>query len=188
MEWLKYALLFLIAGPFLVEFVGYFWHRWVEHHELLGKKIAFRHYKHHEIEYPVAKLRTNTYNNANSWTWYAVGLVTSAVLFIVAPWNYALAFMLGAWVYAWGVVLNMHTAFHIKGHLLWKFKWFQKLVKLHDVHHYDNYNYGICLFFMDKIFGTYKEDFPVDENGARIKVNVFKTYAHHRTHKGTTRS
>ena len=33
---------------------------------------------------------------------------------------------------------------------------------------------------MDKIFGTYREDFPVDENDNRVKLNVFITYPHHR--------
>ena len=180
MEWLKYTLLFFIAAPITVEFVGYFWHRWVEHREVLGKGVAFRHYKHHETEYPVNKLRTNKYHNANSWTWYAVGLVTSVLAFTFAPWQYALSFGLGAWIYAWGIVLNMHTAFHVNGHRLWKYKWFQKLVKLHDIHHYDNVNYGICFFFMDRLFGTYRDTFPIDENGKRLKLNLFMTYPHHR--------
>ena len=72
MEWLIYALLFFVAGPFVVEFVGYIWHRWREHKGLIGKVVAVRHYKHHEVEYPVNRLRTHEYRNANSWTWYAV--------------------------------------------------------------------------------------------------------------------
>jgi sterol desaturase/sphingolipid hydroxylase (fatty acid hydroxylase superfamily) len=179
MEWLIYALLFFLAGPFVVELVGYFWHRWVEHRELLGKTVAFRHYKHHETEYPVNRLRTNEYRNANSWTWYVVGISASIIAPLVAPIEYAIPFALGAWVYAWGIVLNMHTAFHVNGHFLWKYKWFQKLVKLHDIHHYDNVNYGICLFFMDRLFGTYTEDFPTDKNGDRVKYNMFVTYQYH---------
>jgi len=118
MEWLIYALLFFVAGPFVVEFVGYIWHRWIEHKGLFGKVVAFRHYKHHEVEYPVNRLRTNEYRNANSWTWYAVGLIVSVLAVIFVPWQYALSFGAGAWIYAWGIVLNMHTAFHVKGHFL----------------------------------------------------------------------
>ena len=187
MEWLKYGFLFFIAGPLLVEFVGYFWHRWVEHKGMLGKEVAFRHYKHHEVEYPVNRLRTNTYRNANSWTWYAIGLVTSVLAFTFAPWQYALSFGAGAWLYAWGIVLNMHTAFHVKGHFLWKYKWFRKLVKLHDIHHFDNKNYGICFFFMDRLFGTYTDVFPVDEKGARVKHRMFVSYLYDRDEVGEIR-
>ena len=66
MEWLKYAGLFLLAAPFTVEFIGYFWHRWVEHRELLGKGVSFRHFKHHEVQYPVNKLRTGGHTTAQT--------------------------------------------------------------------------------------------------------------------------
>ena len=185
MEWLKYAALFLLAGPLLVEFVGYFWHRWVEHREVLGKKVSFRHYKHHELQYPVNSLRTDgPYESADSWTWYVVGAASTIISFIIMPPFYAGAFTLGAWVYAHYIVARMHSAFHIKGHFLWKFKWFRKLVTLHDIHHFDNVNYGICFFFMDRIFGTYRNTFPVDGDGNRIKLNVFMTYPHHRNLEG----
>lgn len=187
MQWLLYLGLFFIAGPFVVEFVGYFWHRWIEHKGMFGKGVAFRHYKHHEVEYPVDRLRTHKYRNANSWTWYAVGIVTSILAAMFAPWDYALAFGLGAWIYAWGIVLNMHTAFHIKGHFLWKYKWFRKLVRLHDIHHYDNMNYGICLFFMDRIFGTYTEEFPKDAKGNLVKHPMFVSYMYDRDEAGMAR-
>lgn len=186
MEWLIYLTLFLIAGPLLVEFVGYFWHRWVEHREIFGKNVSFRHYKHHEIQYPVNKLRTSgEYDSADSWTWYAVGIITTIIAFSVAPWMYALSFTAGAWIYANYIVAKMHSAFHVNKHFLWKFKWFQKLVKLHDIHHYDNVNYGICFFFMDRLFGTYRDTFPIDKDGKRIKHNVFITYPFHRDTDGS---
>ena len=181
MEWLKYAALFFIAAPLIVEFIGYFWHRWAEHREVLGKGVAFRHYKHHEKQYPVNKLHTSgPYESADSWTWYAVGVISMVVSFMIAPWQYALAFSAGAWIYGHCIVAQMHSAFHVNGHRLWKYKWFQRLVKLHDIHHYDNVNYGICFFLMDRLFGTYRNSFPVDKNGDRVKLNVFMTYPHHR--------
>ena len=150
---------------------------------MLGKGVSFRHYKHHEVQYPVNKLRTNgPYDSADSWTWYVVGGVSTVGALLLPPIAYAIPFIAGAWIYAHYIVANMHSAFHLSGgtHFLWKYKWFQKLVKLHDIHHYDNCNYGICFFMMDKIFGTYREDFPVDANGDRVKLNVFITYPHHR--------
>ena len=61
------------------------------------------------------------------------------------------------------------------------------LVKLHDIHHYGNCNYGICFFMMDKIFGTYREDFPVSADGNRVKLNVFKSYPYQRGEDGKAR-
>ena len=92
---LFYVLSFL-SGIILVEFVGYFWHRWVEHKEVLGKSIAFRHYKHHEVQYPVNKLRTNgPYESADSWTWYTVGILTTICAFVILPVWYAYTFQVG---------------------------------------------------------------------------------------------
>lgn len=185
MVWYDY-LFSVLLGIFTVEFVGYFWHRWVEHKEILGKQIAFRHYKHHEVQYPVNKLRNGPgYESADSWTWQVVGGLTTLTSFLVAPWPLALTFSLTGWLYAWGIVANMHSLFHIRKHALWRFKWFQKLVKLHDIHHYDNCNYGICFFFMDRLFGTYRETFPRDENGNRIKMNVFQSYPYRRGADGS---
>ena len=187
MMWLFYILSFC-CGVILVEFVGYFWHRWVEHKEVLGKSISFRHYKHHEVQYPVSNLRTNgPYESADSWTWYLVGILTTICAFIILPIWYALAFVSTAWIYAHYIVASLHSAFHLSGgtHFLWRYKWFQKLVKLHDIHHYDNCNYGICFFFMDRLFGTYREDFPTDKNGKRVKMNVFESYPFRRGTDGT---
>jgi sterol desaturase/sphingolipid hydroxylase (fatty acid hydroxylase superfamily) len=177
MEWIGYILSFLI-GPLVVEVVGYFWHRYVEHKCKLGTLLATRHYEHHEVFYPVEKLRGHdTYMDAKSWTWYAVGVVTSAIVLLTLPHSSALFVLLGAWAYAWGLTLHMHTAFHVRKHCLWRFKWFRRIARLHDIHHYDNCNYGICLFFMDRIFGTYKDQFPTNHEkqdvfyGKDFKVN-----------------
>lgn len=191
MSWLTYILLFFVMGPLLVEVVGYFWHRWVEHREILGKSVSFRHYKHHEVQYPVYKLRNSgPYESADSWTWYVVGIVATIGAFLILPAAQAVSFTAGAWIYAHYIVARMHSAFHLTGdsHFLWKYKWFQKLVKLHDIHHYDNCNYGICFFMMDRLFGTYRDEFPLDKEGRRIKKNVFTSYPRHRTHTGTSTS
>lgn len=168
MTWL-HILCFTVGGPLLVEVVGYIWHRYVEHKEMLGTGISHRHWQHHEIEYDIHHLRTEKYKDANSWTWYVLGAVTSCLGFSVLPVGYAVAIMAGGWLYAWGLVLQLHTAFHVEGHWLNRFKWFRNLVRAHDIHHYDNCNYGICFFFLDKLFGTYRADFPPERR------NVFKT-------------
>lgn len=160
MDILIHIVCFLILGPFIAELVGYFWHRFIEHKGYFGEEFSYRHYCHHEIEYPIHKLRTKEYKDANSWTWYVLAAGASVGIFFILPTSYAVATMIGSWIYAYACLLFFHTAFHIKGHFLWKYKWFRKLVRLHDIHHYDNCNYGICMFFFDRLFGTYRDTFP----------------------------
>ena len=48
-------------------------------------------------------------------------------------------------------------------------------------------NYGICLFFMDRLFGTYTEEFPRDENGKLIKHPMFVSYMYERDVEGNAK-
>ena len=157
----------LIGGPFVVEFVGYFWHRFIEHKGLFGKLFSHRHWVHHEVEYSVDKLRSKKYKNANSWSWYVLAILTITSIFLLVPLEYAIFFSFYGVLYAWFVVERFHSAFHLEKHWLHRYKSFQKLIKLHDIHHYDNVNYGIVFFGMDKIFGTFRNDYP------KQKQNIF---------------
>ncbi len=46
---------------------------------------------------------------------------------------------------------------------------------------------GSCLFFMDRIFGTYTEKFPKDENGNLIKHPMFVSYMYSTDVNGKTK-
>jgi sterol desaturase/sphingolipid hydroxylase (fatty acid hydroxylase superfamily) len=153
----------ILAGPVVVEVTGYFWHRWAEHNAVFGKHIQSYHIRHHEHDYPVEKLRPagqNKYRSARSWGWYVltVFLVLSTFLLVPRPYNFVM--ILSGLVYAKLVISYMHTRFHVRQHWLVRTKFFQRIQKLHDIHHYGPYNYGILFYFMDRIFGTYRSTFP----------------------------
>ena len=61
------------------------------------------------------------------------------------------------------------------------------LYEAHNIHHYDNMNYGICLFFMDRLFGTYTEDFPKDKDGKLVKHPMFVSYMYERDATGNAK-
>ena len=160
---MTHYLLMLILGPVLVELVGYFWHRIVEHRGLLGHFFSERHIVHHEHDYPIDHLRRRSkYKSSQSWTWHFIGVISAIVMIIVLPLDLAVVLISSCSLYIFLIISNLHKAYHIENHWLSRFAWFRKMLKLHDIHHYQNTNYGICFFVMDRIFGTYSEEMPED--------------------------
>lgn len=160
---LRFTLFVLLGGPVVVEVVGYFWHRFAEHEGWLGDTIRYRHWVHHEQDYPTTNLRpaeAEKYQSAGSWSWYVVGSVTIGTLFLTLSLWQAVPLTIGGAAYALAVMNAFHTSFHIKDHWLNRFKWFPRLVLLHDIHHYGPCNYGIAFFIMDWLFGTLCETMP----------------------------
>jgi hypothetical protein len=47
----------IVRAVVLVEALGYLWHRFAEHLGSLGNTIRYRHWVHHEHDYPVDGLR-----------------------------------------------------------------------------------------------------------------------------------
>ena len=82
---------------------------------------------------------------------------------VMVPGAMALAMALGGLAYGSLVILLFHAAFHVKGHLLWRYKWFRRLVRRHDIHHWTRANYGILFFGLDRLFGTLRDDFPAEK-------------------------
>jgi sterol desaturase/sphingolipid hydroxylase (fatty acid hydroxylase superfamily) len=150
------------AGLLVVEVAGYFWHRWVEHNAVFGHNIQSFHIRHHEHNYPVEKLRPaeQKYKSARSWGWYALTafLVVGTLVLVPRPYNFVM--VLTGLVYAKFVINYMHTRFHVRQHWLARTRYFQHIQKLHDIHHFGPYNYGVLFYFMDRIFGTYNEHMP----------------------------
>jgi sterol desaturase/sphingolipid hydroxylase (fatty acid hydroxylase superfamily) len=163
-------LLCSVVAVALVEAIGYFWHRFAEHLGWAGDTVRYRHWVHHERDYPVGRLRPSgarEYRAAGSWTWFALGAVVIALIFLLLPFAYALPLALGSLLYAWGVIGYLHERFHVDGHWLQRFSWFRRIRRLHDIHHWRPCNYGILFFWMDRLFGTLREDFP------RERENIF---------------
>ena len=155
-------LCFIFLGPLVIEVAGYFWHRYVEHEGMAGKAVMQKHIQHHEVDYPTSELRPDTtkYKNAKSWSWYVLTVILIVSALIILPRPYSFFTILGGLVYAKFAVQYFHRAFHLPHHWLQNYTWFRNLTHLHDIHHYENANYGIVLFFMDRVFGTYTKEVP----------------------------
>ena len=166
--------LFGIVAVALVEAVGYLWHRFAEHLGWLGDTIRYRHWVHHELDYPIEHLRPEDrarYRDAGSWTWFVLGAACLALIVAIAPPSVALPLAAGVVFYSWAVIAYLHGRFHVAGHWLQRFGWFRRVRRLHDIHHWQPCNYGILFFGMDRLFGTLREEFP-----AR-RENLFPGYA-----------
>jgi sterol desaturase/sphingolipid hydroxylase (fatty acid hydroxylase superfamily) len=155
--------LFGVVAVALVEAVGYLWHRFAEHLGWMGNTIRYRHWVHHEMDYPIDNLRPagqTEYRRAGSWTWFVLGAVAAALMFWLLPLWAAVPLASGVALYAWCVISYLHDSFHVQGHWLERFAWFRRIRRLHDIHHWQPCNYGILFFWMDRLFGTLLEDFP----------------------------
>lgn len=142
----------VILGVLAVEFVIYFWHRFVEHGRFA---LAKRHIIHHEVLYPAGRRPTAKYLNARAWSW-AIPVASIAGFSLAAlPLGLAIAVAGGAVAYG-ALLLKVHNLFHVRDHRLWLYGWWHRLVQLHEQHHRHDCNYGILLFGMDRLFGTYR--------------------------------
>jgi sterol desaturase/sphingolipid hydroxylase (fatty acid hydroxylase superfamily) len=170
---LSERVLWFALGVPLVEVVGYLWHRFIEHGGLLGETLRHRHWVHHEREYPAENLRPNKqYQDAKDWSWYLLAVLTFCVLGLLAwlhilPLPSMLALSVGGVVYARYVVGIFHDVYHLPDHWLHQFRWFRRLMYLHDLHHWTRCNYGIVVFWMDRLFCTYRQEKP------SVPINVF---------------
>lgn len=161
------------------EFVGYFLHIFIH-----SEKIAWlsRHHMYHHLrDYsPRSKMRTEEYisgskNRTNILGFGMEWVIPSAVILAVLvgiltlvglPW-YQQMFSAGVAILWSGLMFGyMHSRMHEKS--FWMLKvpglrgWFKRARRLHDIHHIHispdgkmDRNYGICFFFMDRLFGTY---------------------------------
>lgn len=162
-----------VGAVALVEVIGYLWHRFAEHYGALGDTIRYRHWVHHEVDYPVDRLRPGgiaSYHNAGSWTWFVLGAAGIALMFLLLPAVDAAALALGVVLYSLGVISYLHGRFHIRGHWLERFAWFRRIRRLHDIHHWQPCNYGILFFEIDRLCGTLRDEFPAE------RQNIFPGY------------
>jgi sterol desaturase/sphingolipid hydroxylase (fatty acid hydroxylase superfamily) len=163
LDGMRMLALFTVGAVLLVEAIGYFWHRFAEHFGAMGNIVRYRHWVHHEVDYPVQALRPigqADYRRAGAWTWFVLGGVVGALILALLPLDWAMPLALGSFLYAWGVISYLHDAFHVEGHWLERFAWFHRIRRLHDIHHWQPGNYGILFFWMDALCGTLREEFP----------------------------
>jgi len=180
---LSYLLTLVLAFIFS-EFAGY-----VMHILLHSQKIEFfskAHMIHHlQIYGPQMSQRPNegyiysTTNRAGvagiGLEWLApvgvtVALIVGAGLLMGVGISHIALFVAGALGWGWFLFSYMHDSMHLKN--FWmaenRFfkKWYVNARKNHDIHHMRvndegkmDVNFGICFFFFDKLFGSYKNNF-----------------------------
>lgn len=177
-------LLTLVLSIIFAELCGY-----VIHVVLHSQKIEYlsrNHMLHHLKVYgptmpqrPDANYRGSVEDRAAvlgvGMEWLGpIGLILAIVYgvsyFLAIPFLYTNVFTAGA--LGWGYFLfgYMHDNMHLKNFWMERAplikNWFLNIRKLHDIHHLHvdndgkmNVNYGICFFFFDKVFNSYKKEF-----------------------------
>ncbi len=171
------------AACVYAEFVGY----WV-HILLHGHRIRFlsrAHMIHHLVVYspdrslrPSSEYLGSTQGRAHvvgiGLEWLApLGLILAATAAALraagaAPGHEA-AFLATALAWGYGMFGVMHDRMHVRGsrweNLPGIGAWFRRVRRLHDIHHLrltDDgtmaYNYGICFFVFDRLFGSLRQD------------------------------
>ena len=153
----------LVAIPY-VEFIGYVFHRFLDHSHLIPR-IEYEHWKHHFKLYPPKNLRPDhPYVKVKAIEYKTFGPLALALPFVVLSFENALPMALGSGLYAI-LFWYFHRLFHLRKHILSKKKYFLYLQKIHDNHHINTTkNYTITNPIMDFIFGTYAHKTPKYKN------------------------
>lgn len=146
-------------------FFGYWAHKAL--HLKLVKRFSQSHTVHHDKLYPVNDFKSDKYRSA--------GKDSTVIFFAIASLPVlAIPCLLGLFgiltlfqsVFVVALMLfvgwshdYVHEAFHLNTHWLQKApvvsKYFQKLEKLHYLHHVDDTkNFGILVFWWDQVFRT----------------------------------
>lgn len=178
-----YVLVTLVAAAVYAEVAGYFLH--ILLHSDRVRFLSKAHMIHHLLIYkpkenlrPVDHYLVSTEGRASllaiGLEWLVpviliMGFGLGVMTWLQISWPYQLVFTLAA--LAWGYFMfgYMHDSMHIKNFWMENHRilgpWFRKIRRLHDIHHMtiDDTglmctNYGICFFFFDGVFGTYKSE------------------------------
>ncbi len=156
----------LLAGPLLYLFgtlIGWGTH-WALHQRWTGK-LWESHLVHHR-KYPRHNLQSKEYRYAGSddsgfvFIPIVAGAIFAALggLWALGVPKTSLIALLGealvvGYLHDW-----VHQAFHLRGHWLGSYRWFQALQALHFTHHRDaRVNLGILSFVWDKVMKTYTD-------------------------------
>lgn len=158
------TLILLVAVFVGVTLFGYGVH-WAIHQPFMGR-FNKSHMTHHEVLYPSGKFFSEKYLDAGKDNTTYTFLIAGApiVLFPFLLWFlgvislFSLVLIIAEIAVVGYLHDYLHAAFHVQGHWLHKVPGFDKLTKLHEVHHDDmSKNFGIYLFAWDKLFKTFKE-------------------------------
>lgn len=175
----------ILSGILFSEVVGYAIH-WLIH----SGKIQWMqraHMRHHlEFYPPKSIMRDFEYRGPKhtvgiGWEWviptFLVSLILTGIL-LLAGLSYLLITVVQVTAIIWGLVMFnlLHSSFHIREHWLSEAKtpirvWYKKIRRSHDVHHHWTdekgrmmVNFGISQFWLDRLFGTFRQNLYDSEN------------------------
>ena len=153
----------LTIGFVVTTFVGHTIH-WAIHQKWAGK-LNRAHMTHHLALYPVDNLLSDTYrspgkdNTVFTFLIFAIPFIAiPIVLFVYGVIPLVTLILVLAEIIVVGWMHDyLHDAFHIRGHFLKRFAYFRQLSDLHFAHHVDmQKNFGIFLFWWDRVFATFR--------------------------------
>jgi len=158
------TLMWLIFVFVLLAFLGYVFH-WA-FHQRWSKRFYSSHMNHHLKQYPPSDFYSDRYRDPGSdntaWLFalvFSPFVATIVVLTLIS----AVSLFLGLAILAEMAVIgwlnnSLHDSFHLRETFWHKFKFFNRLQKLHYQHHVNmRSNLGIFSFLWDKIFRTFND-------------------------------
>lgn len=148
----------VVVSFFISELAGYIVHK-LAHWPKTGL-LYETHLVHHFKHYPPKRYTSKRYlgNLRTSFIWWFIPafLLIGILAWCILPLSLfitALATMSTAAI----VNTTLHDSFHVENHWLKRFKWHQRLVIIHYIHHINvKKNLGIYFFFFDVITNNFK--------------------------------
>ena len=154
----------ILLSEFLVlTFLGWFFHFCL--HRKWSGQFYRSHQYHHSVLYPPNSFLSEEYREPkkdNSVILFAIVFAPFVIVQLLLTILQVIPLVLGiVMLVEMGIIAFLNNALHDSFHLyksFWhKFWFFDKLQKLHLIHHQrQNTNYGIFNFWFDRIFRTYK--------------------------------
>jgi len=148
----------------LLTFLGYGFH-WM-FHQPWSKRFYVAHMNHHTKQYPPTDFYSDKYRDPGKdntvWAFLLVFspiilIVLFATIFNIIPTIIGLSIIIEMAIIGW-LNNSLHDSFHLRKTFWHRFKFFDRLTKLHYQHHIDmRMNYGIFNFTFDRIFRTYRQ-------------------------------
>ena len=190
----------ILAGCVFSEYAGYFLHRLL--HSDRVRFLSKNHMIHHLLVYGPKDLRSDHYRSPTignysraaisglGLEWLVpVGIVVAAILGVFAALQiqprHQIAFIGSALGWSYLMFDVVHNAMHVHNPILMRIpfvrRWFIRARRLHDIHHIQidsrglmNRNFGICFFFLDRVFGTLeKQAKPLDQQSYRQALHRY---------------
>lgn len=148
----------------LFTFLGYVFH-WMFHQEWSG--IFYRKHKnHHEKQYPETDLISDVYREAgaDNTTFLFLGVFSPIIIGTILLMVFGVVGKIFGGVILFEMVViglinaYLHDSFHLNKSIWHKWPAFDRLRKLHFIHHHNqSKNFGIFSFVWDRMFKSYSE-------------------------------